>query len=247
VGDELPAEAEPTAPLADALVPAIEETALQCAPYIVDDREDESLYIVGSEQGAAKNAFADRDVLYLNKGSNSGVRAGDVYAIRHVAYTVKHPESNNTIGHKIETTGWGRVILVQENSATLVVEQACIDIHVGDYLAPFERLPVPLIARHNPPDRTTPSSGKIVGTVVDIEHDSMIAGDRQLLAINLGTANGVAPGNLLTVYKVMYPSVPTPRNVLGEVVIVTARERTSTARVLSSNDAIMPGDRAELR
>jgi hypothetical protein len=45
----------------------------------------------------------------------------------------------------------------------------------------------------------------------------------------------------------MYPSVPTPRNVLGEIVIVAARERTATARVLSSNDAIMPGDRAELR
>jgi hypothetical protein len=247
VGDELPAEAEPTAPMAEALVPAIEETALQCAPYIVDDREDESLYLVGAETGAVKHAFADRDVMYLNKGSNSGVRAGDVYAIRHVAYTVKHPENNNTIGHKIETNGWGRVILVQENSATLVIEQACLDIHVGDYLAPFERLPVPLIARHAPPDRTTPSSGKIVGTVVDIENDSMIAGDRQLLSINLGTANGVAPGNLLTIYKVMYPSVPTPRNVLGEVVVVSARERTSTARVLSSNDAIMPGDRAELR
>jgi len=247
MGDELPAEAEPSGAAADALIPAIEETALQCAPYVVDDREDESLYIVGSEQGATKNAFGDRDVLYLNKGSNSGVRAGDMYAIRHFAYTVKHPESNNSIGQKIETTGWGRVILVEESSATLVIEQACTDVHIGDYLAPFERLPVPLIAKHAPPDRTTPSSGKIVGAVVDIENDSMIAGERQLLAINLGTANGIAPGALLTVYKVMYPSVPTPRNVIGELVVVAVRERTATARVLYSNDAIMPGDRAELR
>jgi hypothetical protein len=247
MGEELPAEAEPEGALREALIPAIEETALQCAPYVVDDREDESLYIAGNEEGATKNAFGDRDVLYLNKGSNSGVRAGDVYTLQHVAYEVKHPETNSSIGHKIEPTGWGRVVLVQENSATLVVEQACMDIHVGDYLKPFERVSVPLIQRHAPPDRMTPSSGKIVGTVVDIEHDSMIAGDRQLVVVNLGTANGIAPGNLMTVYKVMYPSVPTPRNVIGELVVVSVRERTSTARVLYSRDAIMSGDRAELR
>ena len=45
----------------------------------------------------------------------------------------------------------------------------------------------------------------------------------------------------------MYPSVPTPRNVIGELVVVTVRERTSTARVLYSRDAIMNGDKAELR
>ena len=43
-----------------------------------------------------------------------------------------------------------RVILVQENTATVIVEQACVDIHLGDYLKPFEKLPVPLIAREHP-------------------------------------------------------------------------------------------------
>jgi hypothetical protein len=247
-GEEgLPTEGEPGAGVTDTLMPAIEETALQCAPYILPDREDESLFLAGTEEGATKNAFGDRDILYLNKGSNSGVHAGDVYSLHHFAYTVKHPDSNKSIGHKIETTGWARVILVQENSATVTVEQACNDIHLGDYLKPFERLPVPLIQRHAAPDRMTPPSGKVVGTVVDIDGDAMIAGDRQLVALNLGTANGIAPGNLLTVYKVMYPSVPTPRNVIGELVVVSVRERTAWARVLSSRDAIMNGDRAELR
>jgi hypothetical protein len=231
----------------DPLIPAIEDTALQCAHYVVDDREDESLVLSGSEDGATKNAFGDRDILYLNKGSNSGVKAGDVYALRHVAYTVKHPDTNRSIGTKIEPTGWARVILVQENTATVIIEQACMDIHLGDYLQPFEKMPVPLIARHNPPDRLTPPTGRLTGTVVDIAEDAMIAGERQLVTLNIGTANGVAPGNLFSVYKIMYPSVPTPRNVIGELVVVAVRERTSTARVLYSRDAIMNGDKAELR
>jgi hypothetical protein len=240
-------EGEGRESVSDPLIPAIEETALQCAHYVVDDREDESLHLAGSEDGATKNAFGDRDILYLNKGSNSGVKAGDVYSLRHVAYTVKHPETNRSIGHKIEPTGWARVILVQENTATVMVEQACLDIHIGDYLQPFEKMPVPLIARHAPPDRMTPPTGRLTGTVVDIAEDAMIAGERQLVTLNVGTANGVAPGNLFSVYKIMYPSVPTPRNVIGELVVVSVRERTSTARVLYSRDAIMNGDKAELR
>jgi hypothetical protein len=245
--ERLRREAEGRQAVTEPLIPTIEETALQCAHYVVDDREDESLHLAGSEDGATKNAFGDRDILYLNKGSNSGVKAGDVYSLRHVAYTVKHPDTNRTIGTKIEPTGWARVILVQENTATVMVEQACMDIHLGDYLQPFEKLPIPLIARHAPPDRLTPPTGRLTGTVVDIAEDAMIAGERQLLTLNIGTANGVAPGNLFSVYKIMYPSVPTPRNVIGELVVVSVRERTSTARVLYSRDAIMNGDKAELR
>jgi hypothetical protein len=237
----------PGGPTGPALIPSIEETALQCAPYVVDGREDESLKLVGSEDGATKVAFGDRDVLYLNKGTNAGVKAGDVYTLHHATYTVKHPETARSIGLKIETTGWVRVILVQENAATVVVEQACMDIHLGDYLKTFERVQVPLVTEHPRPTRLTPPSGKVVGTVVDMQDDATIAGDRQLLTLNLGTANGITPGSLFVLYKVMYPSVPTPRIVLGEAVAVAVRERTATVRIMNSNDAVMPGDKAELQ
>jgi hypothetical protein len=229
------------------LEPAITETALQCSHYILSDPEDASLVVMGSEDGATKLAFADRDILYLNKGSNAGVKAGDVYSLHHVSYFVKHPDSGRNIGRKIETTGWGRVILVQEDAATLMVEQACQDIHAGDYAKPFVKAVVPMIVPRLPADRLTPPTGKSDGSVVDIGDDSMIAGQEQIVSLNLGSANGLAPGNILTVYRVMYPSVPSPRNVLGEVVVVAVQERTATARVTYSRDAIMNGDRVELR
>jgi hypothetical protein len=229
------------------LEPAITEMAQQCAHYILDDPEDASLNVIGSELGATKLAFGERDVLYLAKGSNAGVKAGDVYTLHHVSYEVKHPDSGRNIGRKIETTGWGRVILVQEDSSTLLVEQACMDIHLGDYAKPFQKAVVPMIVPRTPSDRLTPPTGKADGSVVDIADDAMIAGQEQLVSINLGTANGISPGNLLSVYRIMYPGVPTPRNVLGELVVVTVRERTATARVSYSRDAIMAGDRVELR
>jgi hypothetical protein len=140
-----------------------------------------------------------------------------------------------------------RVLLVQENSSTVVVERACIDMHMGDFAKPFEKASVPLILRRPPVTRLTPPSGKADGLIIDVQEDSMIAGAGQLVSVNLGTADGLAPGTILTVYKIMYPSVPTSRIVLGEAAVVLVRENTATARLLSSNDHIMNGDRAEVQ
>ena len=229
------------------LYPVTEENTLRCAQYILPEREDEGLRIVGSEQGSAKNAFADRDILYLNKGSNAGVKPGDVYTFHHASYTVKHPGNGKNLGTKIETTGWGRVILVQENTSTVEVTQSCEDIHAGDYLKPFESMNVPLTLRRTPADRLTPPTGKAHGYVVDISGDASIAGVGHIVSLDLGSRDGVAPGNPLVVYRVTYPSVPTSRNVVGEATIVAVRDTTSTAKITNSNDAIMPGDEVELR
>src|SRR5262245_49573496 len=230
-----------------ALFPITEEVTMQCAQYIVQGREDESLYVIGSEQGAAKVSLAERDILYLNKGSNAGVRAGDVYTLNHFAYDVRHPQSGRKVGQKIEVTGWARVILVEENTASAVVEQACNDIHAGDYLKPFERVSVPLALRRPPADRLTPPTGKAQGFVLDISDDAVIAGTGHILSIDIGSEEGLAPGNMLTVYRIVYPSVPTSRNVLGEIAVLSVRDRTATAKVMFSNDAISPGDQVELR
>ncbi len=230
------------------LSPVTEEATLQCADYISNDREDESLRIVGSEEGADKVAFADRDILYLNKGSNAGIKAGDVYTLHHALNVVKHPATRSKLGTKIETTGWGQVILVDENSATLVVEQACVDIHAGDYLRPIEKVNVPLVLGRPYPDRLTPPSGKLTNQyIVDIQGDSTIAGAGQLVTIDAGSQGGVAPGNVFVIYRTVYPSVPTPRNVLGELAVVAVRDRTATAKVTYSRDAVMIGDQIELR
>ena len=229
------------------LYPVTEENSMRCAHYILPEREDESLRLIGSEQGSSKNAFAERDILYLNKGSNAGVKPGDVYTLHHASYTVKHPHGGKNLGTKIETTGWGRLILVQENTSTLEVEQSCGDIHLGDYLKPYEKMNVPLTLRRPPADRLTPPTGKAHGYVVDIAEDGAIAATGHMVSLDLGSKDGIAPGNLLSVYRIMYPSVPTSRNVVGEAVVITVRETTATAKITNSVDTIMPGDEVELR
>jgi hypothetical protein len=235
------------APRGSELQPVTEESTMQCAAYVVTDREDESLAIFGSEAGADKIAYADRDVLYLNKGSNAGVKPGDVYTLHHVAYKVKHPFSNKFIGHKVETTGWVEVVLVNEDTAIGIVAQACRDIYLGDYLKPLEKVNVPLVLNRPAATRLTPPSGKLDRYVVDIQEDSTMAGQGSLVTIDAGSDSGVAPGNIFTVYRVTYPSVPSPRNVLGELAVLAVRDRTSVAKITMSYAEIMIGDSVELR
>ncbi len=232
---------------ASALVPVTEELSLQCAQYVVQDREDESLFVVGSEEGGEKLSFGDRDILYLNKGSNHGVKAGDLYTLQHVSYAVKHPFSNRKIGTKIETTGWVKVVLVQEHTAVAVVEQACQDIHPGDYLKPFEKVNVPMVVRRAPEEPYSTENGKTMRHVVELQDDAAIVGAGQFVTIDAGTDDGVAPGNVFSVYRIMYPSVPTARNVVGEATVVSVRERTATAKITYSRKEIMLGDQVQLR
>jgi hypothetical protein len=229
------------------LYPATEPTTMACAPYVAAQREDESLLISGSEQGAGKVAFADRDVVYLNQGSNAGIKPGDMFSIHKATYKVKHPISGKTMGSKIVSMGWLKVILAQEASATAVIEQACSEVQAGDYLKPFEKPNVPVLVRRPPPDRMTPPSGKASGYIIDIGEDSDVAGTGHLVILDMGSESGIAPGNMMTVYKIVYPSQPSGRVVLGELAVLAVRDQTALAKVMYSSAEISVGDAVELR
>jgi hypothetical protein len=229
------------------LSPVTEEISLQCAQYVSAGREDESLYLLGSEHGEERHSVGDRDIVYLSKGSNSGVKPGDLFTAHHAAYDIHHPVSGRKIGTKIETTGWVKVILVEENASTAVVEQACTELHSGDYLKPFEKVNVPMIVRKPPADRLTPHSGKANRYVVDLQEDVSMAGQGQFVTIDAGTEDGVAPGSVFTVYRIVFPSVPTPRSIVGEATVVAVRDRTATAKLTYTMSEVLVGDSAELR
>jgi len=245
--EAMPAEYEPPAEAESLLYPVTEEFTMLCAGYIVPEREDDSLRIVGSEQGRAKNAFADRDILYLSKGSNSGVRTGDLYTIHAVTRTVKHPVTGKKLGLKVTAKGTARVVLVAEDTATIVVERACRAVYIDDYLLPYEPVSVPLALRQDPASRLTPPSGKAQGYVVDVSEGARTAATGHLVTVDIGSEAGLVPGNLLVAFRTVYPKVPTNRHVVAELAVVAVREQTAVAKVMYSVEEIESGDRVEIR
>jgi hypothetical protein len=236
---------EPGAPLGPfgrpipSLLPAYEEVSIQCAGYVAD-KEDERLKVIGSEEGpGGKIALATGDIVYINGGTDDGVSPGDMYYVQRRTKKVSG-------GWNILRTGWVTVLATQERSAIAEITQACIDVHMEDYLLPFEQIPVPLIpTRREVATRLTPETGKIRGEIVASIEEVLTLGQGNLVGLNVGEQDGVIPGNIFTIFRYLYKGVQ--RKMLGELVILTVREKTSTAKIINSYDYIVEGDLVELK
>ena len=227
-------------PEGPAFYPAFEEQSIACAGY-VGDHDNRDMRILESEQGADVQAtYATGDVLYLNRGSRDGVSAGDRFYIQR-----RESTPFDQVGHRVVRTGALVVLAVQEKSAMAEVTHACMDVQVGDYLLPFEPIPVPLLPRQAPANRLTPESGQMRGKIVASIEGITTLGAGYLVSIDLGEEDGVVPGNIMTVFRYVHPDAP--RRVLGELAVLTVQEENATAKILNSYDFMVVGDLVELK
>jgi hypothetical protein len=233
------APGEPGGPAGPRFRPAYEEVTIQCAGYFREEADDD-FRIFGSEEDGHKDGLATGDIVYLNRGSEEGINAGDSFYIqRKVGF------ASGSGGDYIRRSGWLRVIAVQEETAMAEIVQACLDVNVDDYLTPFEPIPVPLLPVEDPPTRLTPETGRMRGRIVASLDDLSTLGQGYLVSIDLGQEDGVVPGNVFTIFRYLYDDAP--RKVLGTLAVLTVQREYSTARIVDSTDYILTGDLVELR
>jgi hypothetical protein len=111
-----------------------------------------------------------------------------------------------------------------------------------------------------------PPSGKIRGRIV-YSRDTVIAlGEDNTVLVDLGDADGVQPGDFLTVYRYSVgreygirpvgaywfnlpppPGLEIPRTYLGEIAVLSVGNRWAVGRITSSNRLIEVGDEVELK
>ena len=87
----------------------------------------------------------------------------------------------------------------------------------------------------------TPSGGA-VGAVVAVADNRFSVGEGHVMHTDLGAASGVAPGEVITLYR---ERKELPRQQLGQAVILTVEPLTSTAKIMLSVKEISTGDRVE--
>ncbi|MGH9336521.1 MAG: hypothetical protein ACRD21_22515, partial [Vicinamibacteria bacterium] len=133
----------------------------------------------------------------------------------------------------------------QEESAMGEIVQSCLDVQVGDYLKPFEPIPIPLLPIEPDPTRLTPETGRMRGRIAASLDDLGTLGQGYLVSIDLGQEDGVVPGNVFTIFRYLYDDAP--RKVLGTLAILTVQREYSTARIVRSYDYIDVGDLVELK
>ena len=222
------------------LVPAYEEDAINCAGYYLTAPENEGFRIIGSEEGDTKVNLAINDIVFLNQGSDDGLSPGKEFFIQR-----REPIDWDHSGEMVTRSGVLVVLATQPTTALAQIVTSCAATLVGDYLMPFDQIPVPLVPVGQTAARLTAQTGQMAGKIIASLQKITTLGTGYLVSIDIGETDGVIPGNVFTVFRHVYPN--TPRKILGEIAVLTVQPSNATARIMESYDYMVVGDSVELK
>jgi hypothetical protein len=214
-------------------------------PNSISSFEDiEVLYQPGAM--VQTNGVTTGDLIYIDGGIATGITPGDVYLVIQPGELVYHPRTNAVLGRYYDFRGQVRILCADDHSARAIVTQSCKEMHVGSRLKPWPQLPIPLARIPSMPGFCDNPNGKMGGYIVSSAGWEGALGEGNLVTIDLGRDDQVQPGDFFTVWRES-PVIGQPRQVLGEIGVLTTEAHTATAKVMDMRRAMVPGDRIEAK
>ncbi len=242
------------------------ESDIYCFGYIGDRDERFPVKANGAENIAEQEDYVTNDLLYVEGGYDKGLRVGDEYWLITPEQEVIHPVSGNSMGRLYQYRGRAVVQSIEPRTATVRVTSACTDIPLNSVLKRFEPIPIPLARKSPPAQPGDPPSGKARGRIVFTRDGIVALGADHTMIVDLGAADGLQPGDFLTVFRYSAgreygirpvgaywvnlpppPGVSIPRTYLGEGAVLVVGDRWSVIRLSDSNRLIEVGDEVELK
>jgi len=267
-GDTTPATAQQTdlgtgealgtivpAALMSAPVPIGTDADIYCYGYIGDPNEPMPNYISSFEDVevlhqagimSQSSGVSQGELLYIAGGTSTGVVAGETYIVVEPGEMVKHPRTGEVLGRHWDYRGQVRILCADDTRARAIVSQSCKEIHSGARLKPLPQLPIPIARIPEVAGFCDAPTGKSAGFIVQSDGWDYSLGNGALVQINLGRDDQIQPGDFLTVYRES-PQAGQPRQVLGEIGILTTESHTATAKVVNMRRTMEVGDRVEAR
>ena len=181
--------------------PVVKRADIYCTGYISEAEPRLDLQVVGGDKENQQNAFAQGDVVFLNKGRKAGVQPGAVYYILRPLGEFKHPFKKKKLGHFVRELGMLRVFEVQDHTATAEITVSCDSVELGDVLKPYEEQVGPSPREARPLPRYGEGSGGTKGQIVMSPTFREYLAANHVVYIDLGTRQGVRPGDYFTIYR----------------------------------------------
>lgn len=183
--------------------PVAGRSSLFCAGYIRHERLPHMPEIVGGEEEQEQRTFADGDVVYLNAGSQQGIKEGQNFQIIRPRGDVKgvHKEKHGFLGTYIQEVGQLQVFRVHENTAAAQITFSCDTAVFGDLLAPIPDRESPMERAEENLDRYADPTGKQVGRLMMAKDNREMVTRRDVVYIDLGSEDKINRGDYLTIYR----------------------------------------------
>jgi hypothetical protein len=275
---------------------------LYCAGYIQTSPINTGFELIGADNESEQYVYSENAMVYVNQGSSSGIKVGDVFSVVRPRGPVRSKFSGKgKLGFLVEEVGAVEIVKVKDSVSVARVKTSCDNFLLGDLLQPMETRVAPTYTQRPALDVFAEASGKAVGRIVMAREAREVLGTEQIVYIDLGSEDNVKAGDFLTIFRPlgktkitkideeeMMPSehknygsetfqgnrfsimaprkeggtaggskVTTPeaktsrpnnlRKVVGEMLILSVKERTATALIVRNAQEIHTGDMVEIQ
>jgi hypothetical protein len=231
-------------------LPQVSEVRSTPVPTIASIRRSRrpvSLFISRNElaeSGTLTNAVTDQVLLappaevFITFPGGTRASPGQRFMIYRTSTEVVHPITGKSFGYMTQVTGYASLRTREgDDLGRAVITEAVSEVERGQLVAPLVQLPMvdqtPTLARR-----------PISGYILALQPGESMAGERQLVFVDLGSSSGLEPGNRLAVYVTADPLDPRrelPPTKVGELMAVDVRESATTCVVLDSRQEFFPG------
>ena len=204
--------------------------------FVDQDTRDAAFTIVGAVE--ERSMLSQGDSVYLEYSSKRPPEAGKRYTIYAETSPVRHPNGQQIIGSYVRILGELQVVSVLEGKRARAFITDSVDvIERGNKVGALQRTFRTVAPRRNQVD--------VQGAIVALVGDEQLIGQNQVVFIDKGKSDGVEVGNRMFVVRrgdalesprSANPSVGQddrrfPARAIGEIMIVEAGKKVSTAMV----------------
>jgi hypothetical protein len=195
--------------------------------------------VLGSHDEMYWTSQEKRTIVSIGEGQ---AHIGDSYTLFRVRRRVIHPSTGESMGYFMQILGKAEVVEVHPESSFVRITAAYAEIEPGDRLIPYSE----------PPSEFAVSrvDGRVNGEIIAQMQYRQYTGEGDLVIIDRGTKHGVNSGAEFQVYRagkevtdpVTLGRVLVPDDVIGQMFVLRASDRTSVALVQTANREIRVGD-----
>lgn len=179
-----------------------------CSGIVTTESVPHDTFLITGEESNTKIVFNEGDYVYVNKGSDQGVKLGDEFSVVRAVkdpYGIEWTKWEFAILHKMGTVwedeGRVKVIVVRPGVSIGQVEHACDYVQRGDLLLPFAERPAPPLKSSASFDRFAPANGKPLAMVITGKKFQQQVGNNDVIYVNLGNAQGVKVGDYFRIFR----------------------------------------------
>jgi hypothetical protein len=202
---------------------------LQSAGTLVDATDDRIL-------------LGYQDQVFL-KIDDPDLQAGDFYSLVEVGEKIKHPVSNEVLGHRVSYLGEVEITDISPSVATGVIRRVVKEITRGALVIPVKPANREIVLKK--------AAAPLLGHVIANSREKIALSQHDVIYLDLGAADGLEAGNMVylsrprqTTHRVLPDhDVELPDELLGAAVVLSTQPQTATALILKSVNPIYAGDR----